>query len=149
VAYSGISSNRFSNTVQFCLQLNNCLVNKRLKSWDTRLDDSFQMLKIKHIKKEINQLSDFGNNNLFLGKCQLSFKYYFMITNRHTLDRTFPRCTDPILGARCLYSGVLAKYSFSLRRAAIMSTFLLISAWERLTTPIQGKFSLNDFPSRI
>lgn len=47
---------------------------------------------------------------------------------QHTFDITFPRCSDPILLVRCLYSGVLEKYSFSLRLAAIMSTFLLISA---------------------
>lgn len=58
-----------------------------------------------------------------------------------TFESTFARCSEPILGARCLYSGVLEKYSRSLRRAAIMSTFLLISACERFTTPIQGNFS--------
>ncbi|WVZ17144.1 hypothetical protein V8G54_010126, partial [Vigna mungo] len=72
-----------------------------------------------------------------------------LITVSKCFDSTFPRCTEPILEARCLYSGVVAKYSFSLFRAAIISTCLLISAWERLTTPIQGKFSLYAFPSRI
>lgn len=49
----------------------------------------------------------------------------------------------------CWYSGLVAKYSRSLRRAAIISTLLFISAWERLTTPIQGNCSLYALPSRI
>lgn len=66
-----------------------------------------------------------------------------------TFESNFPRCSEPILWARCLYSGVLAKYSRSLRRAAIISVFLLISAWDRFTTPTQGNCSLNDLPSKI
>lgn len=61
--------------------------------------------------------------------------------NQPTFDSTLARCSEPILWARCLYSEELAKYSRSLRRAAIMSTFLLISACDRLTTPTQGNFS--------
>ena len=49
VAYSSISGNRFPNTAQFCLQFHNCLTNKRLKAWDPRLYDTFQMLQIKCI----------------------------------------------------------------------------------------------------
>lgn len=81
--------------------------------------------------------------------CEFMHTCKFPLTSQHTLESIFPKCSEPILLARCPYSGLLWKYSRSLRRAAIMSTLLLISAWERFTTPIQGNCSLYDFPSRI
>ena len=64
-----------------------------------------------------------------------------------TFERSFARYSEPILLAKCPYSGLVAKYSRSLRLAAIMSTFLLMSAWERLTIPTQGCCKRYDLPS--
>jgi hypothetical protein len=50
--------------------------------------------------------------------------------------------------ARWEYSGLFAKNSRSLRRAVIMSAFLLMSCWERFTTPIHGCCRRYDLPSK-
>lgn len=65
-----------------------------------------------------------------------------LITCTKCFQSTFPKCSEPILWERCWYSGVLEKYSRSRRRAEIILSFLLISAWDRLTTPIQGNCNL-------
>lgn len=64
-----------------------------------------------------------------------------------TWDKSFAKYSDPILWARCPYSGLDSKYSRSFWRAAIMLTCLLISACERFTIPTHGCWSLYALPS--
>ena len=78
------------------------------------------------------------NTKGYKSKSQTSITCIYIKEKRHTFESIFPKYSDPILEAMCLYSGVVAKYSRFLRLAAIMSTFLLISCWDRLTTPTHG-----------
>lgn len=128
LSYPSIISNGLPKSIQFSFQLRDRLCYEWLNPRDPWFNHLLQML---HVQKKKS----------YRGYESTHVAWIWDEKEMRTFESIFPKYSDPILEARCLYSGVFAKYSRSLRLAAIMSTFLLISCWDRLTTPTHGCWS--------